>query len=215
MSGNQGRYPMSMAPAAGLAGPYRAGAGSSARGRALPIVVASGLAMGVFAGLIVVRGTGSEDGAPAVAPGVIAPSNSSSSGSASTPVSAPGSSTAGSAAPSAPVPVAGATATTSDAGVASTTPPSPGAPSARSTAVLSFSVKPRRAHILVDGKEIETATAEVALVNGTATVEIVVRGRGYKTFTRRYTVTEDQEIQVKLAREREEPSGPGGQLDIR
>jgi hypothetical protein len=76
-------------------------------------------------------------------------------------------------------------------------------------------VKPRRAHILVDGVEIEGPTAEVPLVNGTATVEVVVRGRGYKTFTRSYTVTEDQEIQVKLSREREEPSGPGGLLDIR
>lgn len=204
MSGTQGRYPVSMAPAAGLAGPYRAGSSSSARGRALPIAVASGLAMGVFAGLIVVRGTGGDDGPPPVAPGVVAPASGSFTPSASSP-----------SAPTAPVSATGSTTKPAEGISPTTAPPSPGAPPARSSAVLSFSVKPRRAHILIDGKEIEGTSAEVPLMNGTATVEVVVRGRGYKTFTRRYTVTDDQEIQVKLPREREEPSGPGGQLDIR
>lgn len=204
MSGTQGRYP-SMAPATGLAGPYRAASRSGARGRALPIVVASGLAMGVFAGLLVVRGTGGDDGAPPVAPAVAAPESGSSATDSPPPAST---ATAAASAPAAP-----GSASPVDAGAAA--PPSPAAPAARTSAVLSFSVKPRRAHVLVDGVEIEGTTAEVPLVDGSATVEVVVRGRGYKTFTRSYTVTEDQEIQVKLPREREEPSGPGGLLDIR
>src|SRR5690349_23102118 len=40
-----------------------------ARGRALPIVVASGLAMGVFVGLVVVRGTGEAQGQTVAAAG--------------------------------------------------------------------------------------------------------------------------------------------------
>ena len=225
MSSPQGRYPVSMAPAAGLAGPYRARSGVSARGRALPIVVASGLAMGVFAGLLVVRGTGeatdgTDDGPAAVAPGA-ASSSASPASAAVAPGSAPGAGDSPNRDPGAPgspgSPAQTGSSADSPAGSSSPGAASPGSsPAGRDVAVLSFSLHPRRAHVFIDGKEIEGTTAEVHLTGGTATVEVLVRARGHKPFTRSYTVTDDQEIEVSLHRDhRDEPSGPGGLLDIR
>ncbi|HTE51727.1 MAG TPA: hypothetical protein VK698_12825 [Kofleriaceae bacterium] len=208
-----------MAPAAGLAGPYRARSGVSARGRALPIVVASGLAMGVFAGLLVVRGTGeatdgTDDGPAAVAPGAASPSASPASA-AVAPGSAPGAGDSPNRDPGAPGAPASTTAGASP-GSPAQTGSSADSPAGRDVAVLSFSLHPRRAHVFIDGKEIEGTTAEVHLTGGTATVEVLVRARGHKPFTRSYTVTDDQEIEVSLHRDhRDEPSGPGGLLDIR
>jgi len=74
-------------------------------------------------------------------------------------------------------------------------------------------VRPRRAHVIVNGTELEGTTAtEVPLVAGSAEIQVVVRSSGYKTHNKTYTITGDQEIEVSLRRE---PSGPGSLLDIR
>jgi hypothetical protein len=192
-----------MAPQAGMAGPYGPSAGG--RGRALPIAVACGLAIGVFAGLVVVGGTGDseEDSAQASPPAAGVAAVSRDAGPASSPGAPPepgGAPPAPSIAGSQPVPAAPAGA-----------PPA----AAAGKAVVSFDVHPRRAHVLVNGAELAGSSTDVPLVAGSATIEVVVRARGHKTHTKTYTVTGDQTIEVSLHRDRREGSGPGSLLDIR
>jgi hypothetical protein len=180
-----------MAPQPALAGPY--GPAAAGRGRALPIAVACGLAIGVFAGLVVVRGTGEgeADSAEASRPGAVADAGDAGAAASPGSPSAPDS-------PMSPSPAASVA----------------GSPSASGKAVVSFEVRPRRAHVFVNGAELSGSTADVPLVAGSASIEVVVKARGHKTHTKTYTVTGDQTIQVSLHRDRRE-SGPGSLLDIR
>jgi hypothetical protein len=207
MSGSH-RYPVSMPPA-GMSGPYGGRPGVNPRGRALPIVVACGLAMGVFAGLLVVRGTGEGQPSP-VAPAVA---------SAAVPVSTAPTARAAAAQPASPAessPAASAPPA-SEASPSKTPPASPAvaatAPQS-AVAVVSFSVKPRRAHIFVNGEELAGTSADIPLTGGPATIQVVVRARGHKTYSKSYTVDRDQKIEISLHRERRD-EGPGSLLDIR
>jgi len=183
MSAPHGPYPGSMPPV-GMARPYGPRAATSTRGRALPIAVASGLALGVFAGLFVVRGTADEGGeSPAAA---TAPSPD-----------------AGAAAP-----VAAEKPQALDAGAAQPEAAQP------TLAVISFTVRPRRARIFVDGTELEGTSTEVPLQGGEASIDVVIRSHGRRSHRASYTVTGDQTIDVEL-RKRDEPAGPGSLLDIR
>jgi hypothetical protein len=194
MSVSHGRYPTAMPPA-GMSGPYGAPSGVRSRGRALPIVVASGLALGVFAGLLVVHGTsdGPEDSpTAAVVPADASPSQ---------PGGAPG---AESPPPSAPAQPG------LDAGAGDRAEP----PAKSSIAVVSFSVRPQRAHIFVNGTELDGTSTEVQLTGGSARIDVVIKSHGHRSHRETYTVTADQTIEVAL-RKRDEPAGPGSLLDIR
>jgi hypothetical protein len=171
-------------PPVGMSRPYGQRAATSARGRALPIAVASGLALGVFAGLFVVRGTGDDADEPAAT----APSPDAGTAqpavAADEPVLAP------------------------DAGAAQPEAAEP------TVATISFTVKPRRAHIYVDGTELEGTSTQVPLRGGEASFDVVIRSHGHRSHRQSYTVTGDQTIDVEL-RKRDEPAGPGSLLDIR
>lgn len=183
MSASHGPYPGSMPPV-GMSRPYGQRAATSARGRALPIAVASGLALGVFAGLFVVRGTGDEgDEAAATAP-------SPDAGTAQPAVAADGPGQA------------------TDAGAVQPESAQP------TVATISFTVKPRRAHIFVDGTELEGTSTQVPLRGGEASFDLVIRSHGHRSHRQSYTVTGDQTIDVEL-RKRDEPAGPGSLLDIK
>ena len=183
MSASHGPYPGSMPPA-GMSRPYGQPAATSARGRALPIAVASGLALGVFAGLFVVRGTGDEsEQAAATAP-------------------SPDAGTAQ------PVVAAGGPAPAPDAAAVQPEAAQP------TVATISFTVKPRRAHIFVDGTELEGTSTQVPLRGGEASFDLVIRSHGHRSHRQSYTVTGDQTIEVEL-RKRDEPAGPGSLLDIK
>jgi hypothetical protein len=215
MSGSQ-RYPVSMPPP-GMAGRYGARPGVNPRGRALPIVVACGLAMGVFAGLLVVRGTGEGDAAPPpVAAAVVSPSvpvsTTPTSPSATPPSTAPA---ADKPASDADKPAADKPASDADKPAADKPASDADKPAAQSgVAVVSFSVRPRRAHIFVNGEELAGTSTDIPLAGGSATIEVVVRGRGYKTHTKSYTISGDEKIEVSLRPDRRD-EGPGSLLDIR
>jgi hypothetical protein len=171
-------------PPVGMSRPYGQRAATSARGRALPIAVASGLALGVFAGLFVVRGTGDD----AAEPAATAPSPD-----------------AGTAQPAV---AADPPDRASDAAAAQPEAAEP------TVATISFTVKPRRAHIYVDGTELEGTSTQVPLRGGEASFDVVIRSHGHRSHRQSYTVTGDQTIDVEL-RKRDEPAGPGSLLDIR
>jgi len=197
MSVSHGRYPTAMPPA-GMSGPYRSPPGAQPRGRALPIVVASGLALGVFAGLVVVRGTGDDP--------------------AATPVDQPAASALPSGGDASPGPGAAASADTpahpgADASPAGGDQTATPARPAQSVAVVTFSVRPQRAHVFVNGTELDGASTEVQLTGGSARIEVVIKSHGHHSHRETYTVTADQTIEVAL-RKRDEPAGPGSLLDI-
>jgi hypothetical protein len=207
-----GRYPGAPpeAPAyrpGGLAGPGMSGAhprGSGGRGPALPIAVACGLAVGVVGGLLLLRGADDADetaatqagqGAQAVpdassaSPGAPADSRSDAAAQSGSPSAQSGSSAEGAPASAADQP-------------------------SQSVAVVSFSVRPKRAHIFVNGTELDGASTDVELTAGSARIDVVIKSHGHRSHRETYTVTGDRTIEVAL-RKRSEPDGPGSMLDIR
>jgi Cadherin-like beta sandwich domain/PEGA domain len=86
-----------------------------------------------------------------------------------------------------------------------------------SIAVVSFTVKPRRAHIFVNGTELAGTSTDIPLPGGTATIEVTVKKSGYRSHSENYTLTGDQNIEVSLVRRerRDDSVGPGSLLDIR
>ena len=168
------------------------------RGRALPVMVACGLAMGVFVGLVVVRGTGEAEGAvtATVNPAPSKPEEAKQPA-VETPPPAPE--------PAAPEPAA----------------PEPPAPEP-ATALLSFNVTPKDAVVTVDGTVADGGKAEVKLVDGKSRVRLVARADGYKTYEKSHLVTDDEAISIDLVKKSRRssggskgPSGPGGLIDLR
>jgi hypothetical protein len=175
---------------AGMSGPR-------ARGLALPITIACGLALGVAGGVLLLRGADDADetartpagqGAQAVPEASSSAPASPGDASAQT-GSAPGKS------------AEGASASASDD------------PSA-TVAVVSFSVRPKRAHIFVNGTELDGDSTDVDLTAGSARIDVVIKSHGHRSHRETYTVTGDRTIEVAL-RKRGEPDGPGSMLDIR
>jgi hypothetical protein len=210
MNVSHGRY-----PTAGMAGAYGMAGGLRARGRALPIVVASGLALGVFAGLLVVYGTGQvlDEEAQGVTPHdtLSRPSGKAGEGAAVPPAAAPHLPRAPGAEPAAPPEPVSPAELGSRAAASEKGPPAP-----PSVAVVSFTVKPRRARIFVNGAELAGTSTDVPLSRGSARIDVVIRSNGHRSHRESYTVSGDKTIEVALRkRERDEPSGPGSMLDIR
>ena len=189
-----GSAPYAMPPGARPV-PHMPGAGRGPS-RALPIIVAGGLAVGVFGGLMIVRGTGSSGaatGAPKVDAGSI------------------------------PVVIRGGPSTGHDAGVAPPKPP-PRAPDAAvavapmpvdaappeiARAVITFDVKPTGAAITVDGEPVEGTTYECELgKDGAKKVDIRASARGYFNKALSHTITGDEVVRIRLGRRR--PSSSTG-----
>lgn len=195
MHGHPGQAPGHYTPYPGPHGPPPRPAGFS-RGRALPVMVACGLAMGVFVGLVVVRGTGEAEGA--VTATVTPPP-------ASDKEAPPPARQADAPPPTADPPPA----------------PEPPPPAADPTALLTFNVTPKNAVVTVDGALAEDGKAEVKLVEGKARVRLVARADGYRSYEKSHLVTDDESIRIDLVKKARRssgskgPSGPGGLIDLR
>ena len=204
MTVQQGRHPGPMPPALGRSG-------LSIHGRALPIAVAAGLAMGVFAGLVVVRGTGgSDDGA----------ARTTSAAGAGATHRHPGDAGAGTVVPAA---TSDAGARLTQAGLADAAPAAPppdAAPPPPARARVSFTVDPEGATITADGKPVKGGALDVALgPDGTATVNLTVRAHGYHSLHKSYTVRGDRAIRLELHKSHHtpthhHPTGPGGLIKL-
>jgi len=166
------------------------------RGRALPVMVACGLAMGVFVGLVVVRGTGEAEGA--VTATVTPPPAEA--------AKKPGENTDKPAEPAPP---------------SEPTPPPADPVPADATALLTFNVTPKEAVVTVDGAVVAEGKTEVKLVEGKARVRLVARADGYKSYDKSHLVTDDEAISIELVKKSRHssggkgPSGPGGLIDLR
>ncbi len=211
MHGHPGAAPGHYTPFPGPHGPPPGPQGFS-RGRALPVMVACGLAMGVFVGLVVVRGTGEAEGAVTAtvtpAPATDKPDKGGTAGTAD--MAGTADDDAKAPPPEPPPPAA-----------PETPPPAP--PAADPTALLTFNVTPGNAVVTVDGAVAAQGKAEVKLVEGKARVRLVARADGYKSYEKSHLVTDDEAISIDLVKKARRssgggskgPSGPGGLIDLR
>jgi hypothetical protein len=193
---------------------------SGGSSRRLPIVVAAGLAVGVFAGLLLVRARG---GGPEL------PDPAAADERAATAVR-PATADAG-ARPAAEPAVADAAPVRPDAGAPDAAPrhhhhhhheddvaeAGSEESSSHRTAVLRFAIRPpgvEGVRITVDGAAVDGASRPVDLSDGPERVKVVVRARGYLTWSRRITVRHDQTVRVELERPGPVSGGPGGLIDL-
>jgi len=203
------------------------------RSRSLPIAVAAGLAIGVFGGLLILRGTG-----PAAAQDEMVPDDDSDSGEGQKIVKSGKASDGlqngskdgadeskdeveskdgGAVAASSKAPDAGPTETVSAAPDAAPADPPPIA-----EAKVTFEVSPQPAvehkdyALLVDDVAVTTGELTVQLEDGKKKIKVVVTSPGFKKYVRRYTIKRDQELAIKLKKVgRGKPSsGPGSLIDL-
>jgi hypothetical protein len=177
----QAPYPgpghMPTGQAAPLPPPGAASSGRRGTSRALPIMVAAGLAVGVCGGLVLVLGTGESDAAskkPVVPAVSDETKDKGTSGDEQVAVVTP------------------------DAAVPP--PPPDAAPEPRTRKVtIRFDVEPAEAEVSVDGKAITDGTYTIELEREeTRTVAIEAKASGYKTFKSEHTIAGNDEIPVKL-----------------
>jgi hypothetical protein len=158
-------------------------------------MVACGLAMGVFVGLVVVRGTGEAEGAVTA---TVTPAPPSKQAEAAPPAAA--------VEPTPP-------------------PAEPPPAAVDPTALLTFNVSPKNAVVTVDGSEAAEGKAEVPLKEGKARVRLVAKADGYKSYEKSHLVTGDEAIRIDLVKKSRRSSsggskgggasGPGGLIDLR
>jgi hypothetical protein len=193
--------PMAAAPRTGFS-----------RGRTLPVVMACGLAMGVFAGLLIVRGTGADDQVrPGVAGGQAGAVAVTDAGAAN---GAGGAADAG-----AQVALAGAADAGPAAGAVRPAPADAAPPAGQGRATVRFEVTPVDATVLVDGARVAGGAVEVPLVEGSARVRVQARARGHRSSTQTIEVTGDRTVQIELKRairrpDTDRPDGPGGLIEL-
>src|SRR5262245_58425525 len=193
MHGHPGPGPGHYTPFPGPHGPPPRPAGFS-RSRALPVMVACGLAMGVFVGLVVVRGTGEAEGAVTATVTPPADEGQGKKPPAAEPTPPPGEP---SPPPAEPVP-------------------------ADASALLTFNVLPKEAVVTVDGVVVDGGKTEVKLVEGKARVRLIARADGYKSYDKSHLVTDDEAISIELVKKSHQSSsgksgtsGPGALIDLR
>lgn len=188
---SQPMYPSSGgSPYPAAAGPvsYPTGTGRRASSRTLPIIVGVGVAVGVFGGLMIIRGTGSSNAAGNDPQVLEAVDDTDKEGEGTAPVLGP---------PDAGAAEVVATATV-DAAPAQVTPPKP----EKRTVTLRFDVTPKNADIEVDGKPVEDGALTLELdPDQRKQVEIVVEADGYEKWTKKVavsTTSDEQAVAVEL-----------------
>jgi hypothetical protein len=181
-SSSQSPYPSAAGPSAY---PPATG-GRRAPSRTLPIIVGFGVAVGVFGGLMIIRGTGNSSAAgtePEVLEGTTKTGDTE-----EVPVLGP---------PDAGAAEVAATVTI-DAAPAQNTPPEP----EKRTVTLRFEVTPDDAKIKVDGKTVRDDALPIELAaDEKKTVEIVVAADGYEAWTKKVdlsTTDDEQSVSVEL-----------------
>lgn len=190
-------------------------------GRALPIAVAAGLAMGVFAGLVVVRGTGGSGDEASGGEKVASAGGAGTSGAEGAADHAPGDAGTDQGVPVASSGDGGATLTheTAHSDAAPIAAPPDAAPPPPATAHISFTVDPDDATITAGGKRVASEGLDVPLgPDGTATVDVTVRAHGYHSLHKSYTVRGDRAIRLELHKSHHSgghhPTGPGGLIHL-
>lgn len=193
--------------------------GRRASSRTLPIIVGVGVAVGVFGGLMIIRGTGSSSAEAGNGPEVLEGVNGNGEGD-DAPVLGP--------------PDAGAVVATAqvDAAPAAVTPPRP----EKRTVTLRFEVSPRDADIEVDGKAVKNGALALELAaDERKEVEVAVEAEGYEPWTKKLAVSttdDEQAVSVELekikrttpvrrpprprddGRKRDRDRPPGGIIDL-
>jgi hypothetical protein len=207
-SGGGSPYPSAAAPSSYPGG----GTGRRASSRTLPIIVGVGVAVGVFGGLMIIRGTGSSSAEAG---------NGNGAGGEALVLGPPD---AGAAEIVATVQV--------DAAPAAVTPPGP----EKRTVTLRFEVSPRDADIEVDGKAVKNGALALELAaDERKEVEVVVEAEGYEPWTKKLAVSttdDEQAVSVELekikrttpvrrpprprddGRKRDRDRRPGGIIDL-
>lgn len=230
MHGHPGPAAGHYTPFPGHAPPGQGHAGFS-RGRALPVIVACGLAMGVFVGLVVVRGTGEAEGS--VTATVTQPTSDGDQGdkkpearpaAGQDPAPAPADGKPPDVKPEdgKPTDVKPEDGKPADTKAADAKQPLPEpAPAADTAAILTFNLSPADAVVTVDGNKIADGRSEVKLVEGKARVRLIAKAGGYKSYDKSHLVTGDEAISIELVKKPrrsssgKSPSGPGGLIDLR
>jgi hypothetical protein len=172
----------------GQAAPLPPGAASSGRrgtSRALPIMVAAGLAVGVCGGLVLVLGTGESDAAskPEVK----------GEGGKGSDTGTPGEEQVAVLPPDAAVPP----------------PPPDAAPEPRTRKVtIRFDVEPPEAEVTVDSEAITDGTFAIELEREESrTVALEAKASGYKPFKGKHTITGNDVVPIKLEKRASRTSG--------
>jgi hypothetical protein len=198
--------------------------GRRASSRTLPIIVGVGVAVGVFGGLMIIRGTGSSSAATGGEPQVLKGSSGNAEGKPDEPpVLGP---------PDARRADVVATVEV-DAAPAPVTPPRP----EKRTVTLRFEVSPEDADIEVDGKPVKNGALALELAaDERKAVEVVVEAEGYEPWTKKLAVSttgDEQAVSVELekikrttpvrrpprpprddGRKRDRDRRPGGIIDL-
>jgi hypothetical protein len=188
------------------------------RSRALPIAVAAGLATGVFAGLLVVRGGIPPGPSPAeivLGGGAAADAGAIATRPPTPPTPPPGPADAGPRVVAAAPPDAGprvVAAAPPDAGPKVAPPPV----AATRDVVLSFVVEPPDAIATIDGEQVVAGRHVVHQVGGEPRkVKLEIRAPGFRTHRERLEVGLDRTVEIKLRKERKKPPpGPGDLIDL-
>ncbi|MBP9088645.1 MAG: hypothetical protein KBG15_21155 [Kofleriaceae bacterium] len=189
-------------------------AGKRGTSKAIPVVVAAGLAAGVFAGLMLGIGPKQNDAQPIASTqlgsgsseevAIPAPGNTASA----IPVAvvtpdAPVDATGSAAAVAAAVPVA----TGSDAGSGSSAPSTPPEP-VKKLAKITFAIKPpgATAEIRIDGQVVDGGVAEFDVTDGKKHVEVTASAEGFDAFKKSFDVTRDDTLAIALVKKRSSTS---------
>lgn len=160
----------------------------------VPVVMAAGLAVGTFCGLLFGVGTGDGSSSAGAAPG--------SNGGAAVAIDAGAAvAIAVDAAPPAPPVDAAAAAVIADAAAA---------PAVAVKIVLTFKVVPPvPTEITVDGEKVVGTTHEVTVEDGARTVKIVAKAKGFRTHEKEFAVSKDMVVPIALKKRVDGPAPPG------
>lgn len=183
-------YPSAAAPNA-----YPGGMSRRVSSRTLPIIVGIGVAVGVFGGLMIIRGTGSSSAASGE-PQVL-PEAGADDGAGAEPDKRQGGEPPVLAAVDAGAPEVVATAEV-DAAPVQITPPEP----EKRSVTLRFKVSPKDADIEVDGQKVEDGALALELLpDERKSVEIVVEADGYERWTKKLPIAtkgDEQAVEIEL-----------------
>lgn len=183
----QPQYPVQTGQSAPLPPPNSGSSGRRGTSRALPIMVAAGLAVGVCGGLVLVLGTGESDAASDKKSEVPEVSDKQDGDK--------------------PDDGKEVAAVTPDAAVPP--PPPDAAPEPKTRKVtITFDVEPSDAKVTVDGKEIAGKSYTIELEREqTKKVEIVAKASGHKIFKEERTIDGDDTIDIELEKRSTRSSG--------
>lgn len=201
----------------------------------MPIVVATGLAVGVFVGLIVVRGLGSGDDSEArAAAAKTTEDGADTPGASADSQTAPTQPDSGAVASAASIDggvggdvgagsLATVEAATDESGEDDDAPEQGGVKEMVVKATLTFETIPRGAELLVDENELPGRVYTVTLEEGKALVKVEASAEGYRDYEKIFKVSGDKTIRVALRKRsrgggskggRGGRSGPGGLIDL-